>query len=266
MIDPRFDRLARRHLRLTSRVILLALALTTVASPARAWDATTPPRFFPSPYDAEFFHGVAVQPDGGVIVAGTLSHPNVGGYDRHCVALVARISRRTGAVDWRTELPECGDDETYTFNPDGSSGREIVRIDPAGDVVVARFLEAGAAAQVVKLAGGTGEVRWQAIVARPTERTRTTLALELDAAGDVLVAGGDGGDYPIALDLFVAKLDGASGAERWRHELRGTSTDEDYALNQADAIAVDARGDVVVHGRLVDHGTATSSSTPRCRC
>lgn len=252
MIDLRFDPPVRRRLRLALRAVLLALALTSAAAPARAWDASTPPRFFPSPYDSEFFHGVAVQPDGGVIVAGTLSHPNVGRYDRHCIALVARIARRTGAVDWRTELPDCGDDETYTFNPDGSSGQEIVRIDPAGDVVVARFLEAGRAAQVVKLDGGSGEVRWQVIVARPTERTRTTLALALDAAGDVLVAGGDGGDYPTTLELFVAKLDGATGAERWRHELRGTSTDEDYARNQADAIAVDARGDVVVHGRLVD--------------
>jgi len=244
---------ARRHAKAVLRPLAVVLGLLAVAGSARAWDASTPPRFFPSPFDAEFFAGVALQHDDGVIVAGTHGQPDTGDFTWGCKLVVARVVRRTGTVDWRTELDDCGDDETYVFNPDRSPGDEIVRVDGRGDAVVARFRAGGALLEVVKLDGVSGAVLWQQTVARPGVRNRTTHALALDAAGDVIVGGGDGTNGRRASDLFVAKLDGATGGERWRYELFGPSDDDDDdARNRADAIAVDSAGDVVVHGQLSD--------------
>lgn len=238
----------------------IALTLLGLAGSAHAWDASSPSVFFPSRFDTEYFASVARQPDGGSIVAGTHGHPNVGGHEWDCTFVAARIAEHTGAVDWRTEIADCGDDETYAFNPNRSPGEEIVRVDAAGDALVARFRAAGSLLEVVKLDGASGAVLWRQTVARPGERNATTHAMALDPSGDVVVAGGDGTSERVPTDLFVAKLDGASGAERWRHELRGTSTDDD-ARNRADAVAVDAAGNVVVHG-VLHEAAAESTAVP----
>ena len=243
---------ARRRTRGVLRQLTVVLGLLAIAGSARAWDASTPPRFFPSPFDAEFFAGVALQPGDGVVVAGTHGQPEIGDFTWGCKLVVARLARSTGAVDWRTELDDCGDDESHAFAPERSPGAEIVRVDHRGDVLVARSRAGGALAEVVKLDGRSGALLWRRTVARPGVDGRpTTHALALDAAGDVIVGGGDSTNGRRASDLFVAKLDGATGAERWRHELFGPSDDDD-ARNRADAIAVDSAGDVVVHGQLFD--------------
>lgn len=231
---------------------LVLLASIALASAARAWDATTPPHFFPSPFDSESFAGVAFQPNGGIIVAGTHRQPDVGVERWACKVVVARLVRGTGAVDWRTETPDCGDNETYPFDPGRSPGKEIVRVDASGDVFIARFRAAGSLIEVVKLDGDSGSELWRTVAARPGERNATTHAMTLDASGDVIVAGGDGTNDRVPTDLFVAKLSGATGAELWRRELRGPASQEDDARNRVDAVAVDGEGHVIVHGVLYD--------------
>jgi hypothetical protein len=70
-------------------------------------------------------------------------------------------------------------------------------------------------------------------------------ALATDPAGDVVVAGTVETAYgPVrGADFFVAKLAGDTGAERWRRIVT-------FPYGQPFAIAVDARGDVVVGGHL----------------
>ena len=78
------------------------------------------------------------------------------------------------AVDWRTELDDCGDDESHAFAPERSPGAEIVRVDHRGDVLVARSRAGGALAEVVKLDGRSGALLWRRTVARPGVDGRPT--------------------------------------------------------------------------------------------
>ncbi len=234
------------------RRLVVVLGFLGIAGPARAWDASTAPVFFPSVFDTEYFASVARQANGGLIVAGTHMHPNVGDYEFACSLIVARLVESTGAVDWRTELDDCGDDETWVFNPRSSLGSEVVRVDATGDAFVARSRTGGTALEVLKLDGSSGAVLWRQNVARPGERNSTTHTIAVDPAGDVVVAGGDGTDDRVPSDLFVTKLSGTTGTALWRRELRGPSNSEDDARNRADAVAIDASGNVVVHGVLYD--------------
>jgi hypothetical protein len=69
----------------------------------------------------------------------------------------------------------------------------------------------------------------------------------VDAAGDVL-AGGFVGNVATNLDFAVLKLSGADGAELWWHEIDGLDTAIDQ--DEASALSVDARGDVLAAGTL----------------
>jgi hypothetical protein len=114
---------------------------------------------------------------------------------------------------------------------------------------------------VTRLAGSDGHERWRTRLRGVPGDFRPIyndgLAAAVDRAGDVLVAGSlqnapyDGGDFG---DFVVAKLDGATGSERWRFRFPappGTDT--------ANVIAADRSGDVVAGGRIwgIDSGSVS---------
>jgi outer membrane protein assembly factor BamB len=81
-------------------------------------------------------------------------------------------------------------------------------------------------------------------------------ATTLDAAGDVIAAGGfarSSRQFSWHTDFVVAKLDGASGSELWRRTFPGTfrGTEDHEAFNQAWAVATNAQRDVIASGVLV---------------
>jgi hypothetical protein len=75
-------------------------------------------------------------------------------------------------------------------------------------------------------------------------------AVTVDDAGNVLAAGGIE-NSGTSLDFTVVKLNGSSGAERWRATIDGAGTGDDEAW----AVTVDAAGDVVAAG-----GTSNTST------
>jgi len=105
---------------------------------------------------------------------------------------------------------------------------------------------------VTRLAGSDGHERWRTRLRGVRGDWRPIyndgLAAAVDGAGDVLVAGSlqnaptDGGDFG---DFTVAKLDGATGSERWRFRFP-----EPPGTGLANVIAVDGSGDVVAGGRI----------------
>src|SRR5262245_14202702 len=73
-------------------------------------------------------------------------------------------------------------------------------------------------------------------------------AVALDAAGDVFAAGVQSHADGKSTDFTVAKFDGASGQELWRRVIIETGN----AFGQANALAVDAIGNLVVVGKTND--------------
>jgi hypothetical protein len=69
-----------------------------------------------------------------------------------------------------------------------------------------------------------------------------------------VVAAGSVSPTGTGADFTVLKVDGVSGVERWRQTLSGTANESD----SAHAVAVDAAGDVIAAGSLVNTGTGSA--------
>jgi hypothetical protein len=226
------------------------LVLTTLSAPlpSFAWETTFDAG---SPTD-DYWNAVTTDHAGNVVAAGV---GLASGFDYACVFAVEKLSRATGASLWRYQTPDCGYDEVFE-----SSGGEQVVIDPDGDVIIGRRDIGERAFGVYKLAGATGALLWSARPGFYPKHGPFVHAIALDPQGNVVIAAGFGSYSSVCrTDFVVAKLDAKTGTEIWRHTLRGTfvPTDdcEDPAFNQAQSIAVDRAGDVLVGGQLVNEGT-----------
>ncbi|HTM08917.1 MAG TPA: PQQ-binding-like beta-propeller repeat protein, partial [Verrucomicrobiae bacterium] len=147
---------------------------------------------------------------------------------------------------------------TRTINANGGSDVAFaVAIDGAGNPVAVGTIESFAGDTdenyftVVKLDAANGADIWlQFIVGTGGAGANAGLAVALDSAGDILTAGylqNTGG----RLDFSVAKLDRETGDELWRASIKGDALDDDKAL----AIAVDAAGNAIAAGYLVNEAT-----------
>lgn len=142
-----------------------------------------------------------------------LSPPNV-------ELLVVKLAAGTGTELWRYTLPD--------------AAAEAVVTAPGGDVIVAGN------AVVARLRGSDGAELWRF-------DDLTASAVTIDAAGDVVAGGTTVTPAPSTyIDFSVVKLDGASGALLWRHEVNGTANYYD----RANAVVTDAAGGVVAAGEL----------------
>lgn len=125
----------------------------------------------------------------------------------------------------------------------------IIATDPAGDVLMAGHLESSSTFAVRKLSGVSGHELWRHVFSAPDEIAAADQywdnahsALEVDAAGNVIVAGrlllpsGPGGT------AFVVKLNAADGAEWWRFTVNSPNSDA------MQAVAIDQTGDVFAAG------------------
>jgi cysteine-rich repeat protein len=211
----------------------------------------------------DVFRAVAIDDaTGAIIVAGRLA--NAVAADSGTDMVVAKLS--PGGVEiWRRVL-------------DGGGGAgddaHAVALDDAGDVLVAGQstpADGRLRATVVKLAGADGATLWwQDFDGTGSAGGAVARRIAVDTASDVVVAGrirnATTGD-----DVLVAKLDGASGAVRWRTEITGDGDGsdpgdpgdpEDEENPSADdvgglALVPLGGGDVVVAGRIVGLGTGS---------
>lgn len=197
---------------------------------------------------------VAIDPSGDVLAAGLLDDESY----------VVKLAGATGAVLW-----------SVAGDPDGTEALDLA-IDGGGDVVVG--IDGGA---VVKLVGANGAEDWRHV--EPSGGPAVALAgadvVATGQGGDVFrLAGGTGAELwrHAFLDnrgarhvvvspagavfaagerstwtepLFVARLDGATGALEWLTDHEGT--DRHFA-DHVDALTVDPVGDPVAVGRLFD--------------
>jgi cysteine-rich repeat protein len=76
------------------------------------------------------------------------------------------------------------------------------------------------------------------------------LSVAVDAAGDVVAAGAIS-NAATDDDLVVVKLDGTTGAEKWRRVVNGSNSNDD----DASAVAIGASGEVLVVGSIRNSGS-----------
>jgi uncharacterized delta-60 repeat protein len=176
--------------------------------------------------------GVAVDPaDDAVVVAGYVSH---GGFNRD---VWLRKYDYDGDVLW-TETWDNG-----SFGEDAGYG---VAVRPDGTIAVAGMTPVIATNQDVFLGlwDGSGALQWIRQFGGQAYLNDEGLAVAADADGNLAVAGFRGASETDA-DIWVRRYD-ASGSVVWSQVVEGESSDRD----QANAVATDAEGNILVTGEI----------------
>ena len=173
---------------------------------------------------------VAVDARGDVYVVGYLSEASGDPIGRLVIVLM-KLANDDGRLLWRSEL-------------EAAWRASSVVLDTAGDVVVAAGSHEASAFAVFKTAGATGEPLWKALVSGGHPAWQEAFQVGVLPSGDVAAVGlSEHGSHVPA--LTAVRLDGATGAERWRQLLRGT---DGYGLGRT--LAIGDNGDVIVGGQL----------------
>jgi len=202
---------------------------------------------------------VTVDGAGDVIAVGALDNAGTGSD-----FAVLKFAGGTGTELWRQEI-DGGPPDPYPYLDYALA----VTVDGAGDVVVAGILGSGYA--VIKFAGGTGAELWRQSagpgpvavdsasdvivngggIAKLAGSTGMELwrqqgvgaaALALDAAGDVIAAGGSN-----VAQMGVTKLAGDTGLELWHRDIDGSAVTVNFSVGLT-GVAVNGSGDVVATG------------------
>lgn len=182
---------------------------------------------------------VALDPSGDVLVTGRSATGPAAAADRS--AFVAKLDATTGTELWRVTVtgpgPAGNDDDLVALAADSS-----------GDVIAVGVLRHASspstvAPVAVKLDAATGSELWRH-VAGGGITVGSTLAVDLDASDDVLVAGSIS-DAVTGSDGYLAKLDGTSGVPAWELQLDGRRS-ADFFLD----VEVDGAGHPVAVGWL----------------
>lgn len=156
------------------------------------------------------------------------------------VFTLVKVAGSAGGEVWR---------HTIEPNPVFSEDEAIaVEVDPFGNAVaigrVRVFADPGFPSEfvVLKVAGADGARLWRRDLS-PGQESDNPRSLALDAAGDVVAAGGFGS--VAGFRTGAVKLDGEDGAEIWRH--LGDERD-------TDRVTVDPVGDVIAAGLMLEAG------------
>lgn len=178
-------------------------------------------------------NAVAVDGAGNVVAAGNIAD----------AFTVIKFDGLSGTELWRKEISGTAGGDNFAYK---------VAVDGAGNVVAAGVTENSGTDgdfTVVKFNGLTGSELWRRVINGPGNRRDSANALAVDGMGNV-VAGGYtqnvatfGERMFTHADLTVVKFDGVSGAELWR-----TITGVLHDWDSADALAVDAAGNVIAAG------------------
>jgi outer membrane protein assembly factor BamB len=231
--------------RIGDRIVVLALRGT---DGTERWRSSTEPIG-----EYESANGVAVTPDGDVVVAGDTSAPG---------AVVARLDGSTGATRWTRSFPHLGDPHGLAVDGDGTVlfgayfavGRSlfdptsftVVLLGASGDPIWERRIEptdgkspSGYVSATTFLPGGdvaaTGSVDDDTVTVRLARTTGDVLwRHDLDGApgrlartpdGDLLVSAGVFNGRT-CWDFVLLDLSSATGTERGRRRMRGRAAND----------------------------------------
>jgi hypothetical protein len=219
---------------------------------------------------ADSFWGMALDAAGDGVVGGRSTSTNFpttpGAYDvSHNGgedAVVVKLSGVSGTMLWSTFIGGSGSETASEFAVSFSGDVYFGSSAPNGGfpTTPGAFMTTGggSSAAVVfgKLSSSGASLLWSTYLGGSQDEVLRDLAL--DPAGDLVVCGSTGANFPTTpgaydqvlnngttpwQDGFVAKLTGAGGTPIWSTYLGGTFDDEPAAM------AVDAAGGVIVVGR-----------------
>ncbi|MEY2563976.1 MAG: hypothetical protein QOH88_2169 [Verrucomicrobiota bacterium] len=254
--------------RLCALIVCWAAATASAETVTQKWTRIYNPS---SGYDAP--GGVAMDSAGNVIVAGIQdNYGDAKGY-------LAKYAAADGSIIWSilnkgafspAILPNgdvildgharySGADGHLIWESPNVKIAEIVKIDGAGDIVVAGSLVSGVAfdgdrlintydAYTAKLSRLDGHIIWEKQYNGPANNSDFANALAIDSHGNVVVTGSsqDSAGYP---EVYTAKYAAGDGQLLWERRYSGPNpTHGDVALG----VAVDFAGDVLVTGLAND--------------
>lgn len=171
--------------------------------------------------------GIAMTPAGDVLTCGHSRSP-AGQYD-----FSIRLHRASDGTD------------AWHYRADGTGGGAgAVALDGAGDILAAGSTSGatGSDVRVVKLTPA-GVPVWTTLVDSETHEDDWFRAMALAPNGDVVVTGTFSITYAVDHLYSVVRLDGATGAEQWRHDVPA-------ARSEGVTVGFDAAGDVLTTGLL----------------
>jgi len=188
--------------------------------------------------DADQAFAVAVDSAGDVIVSGVIFELGTGP-----TFFVTKLDGTTGIEIWGESL--------------GTGGALAVSVDPFDDVIAAGN-EPGLAVDsdflVIKLDGTDGTEIWRTSIDGADGLDDAAFAVTVEYNGNV-VAAGFTTSLATGSDVFVVKLEAATGDLVWQGVVDGTASLGDQAV----AVAMDGE-DVVAAGRLNNTGTQSDLS------
>ncbi len=222
-----------------TRLLCAGLALLALAAAPRSAGAANQPPDWTTTVDGLFSDvdeaaAVAVDAAGDVIAGGLVFDATTGPS-----FYVTKLSGATGAEIWHQSL--------------GAGGALAVAVDASGDVIAAGSVPGAMVDSdfmVVKLAGGNGAELWRETIDGPDGLDDVAVSVAVDGNGDVIAAGFST-SLATGADLFVVKLDGATGDPIWTGLVDGTAGGNDEATH----VVVDGAGDVIAAGLLRDSVT-----------
>jgi uncharacterized delta-60 repeat protein len=176
---------------------------------------------------------VAVDPGGNVVVTGFAANDR-----NYADYYTAKYAAADGALLW---------EQRYNGPTDLNDVARAVAVDASGNVVVTGLSERSY--YTAKYAAADGTLLWEQRAPRSTVSEEEGPAMALDASGNVVVAGSASDNFnPDSSDYCTVKYAAADGAVLWEQDYNGPGNQGDYAQ----AVAVDANGDVLVTGSSVN--------------
>jgi uncharacterized delta-60 repeat protein len=184
---------------------------------------------------------VALDADGNALAAGSMQ---TSAAPIRVDFTVVKLAAASGAVLWqRADIHGTG----------ASNLAEAVAVDGSGNAIAAGFTAAATLdLTVVKLAAANGADVWAQPFKFAGPGEDEGAALALDSVGNVVVAGATE-NGAAGMDFLVAKLAGATGTLLWPQVVKRGGTGVDSFDDHADAVTLDASGNVYVAGSSVSN-------------
>jgi hypothetical protein len=161
---------------------------------------------------------------------------------------VVKLAGGNGNQLWRREIDGTAGGGDLAF---------ALAVDSDGNVVAAGAIQNTATDNdfaVIKFSGADGVELWRKEINGSVNGSDVARGVALDAVGDVIAVGETQNSCCGAsgFDFTVVKLSRLDGSEVWRAVIDGTASDTDSGL----AVAIDAGGDVLSAGVLINAGTS----------